>query len=410
MDRIILHSDLNNFYASVECFEGPAFAGLPVAVTGDPDKRHGIVLAKNNLAKAHGVKTGEPLFMAKKKCSNIVFVKSDFEKYSKFSNLAKEIYSEYSDKIESFGPDECWIDITKKGKDINYGKEIAETIRKRIKEELGITVSIGVSFNKIFSKLGSDYKKPDAVTVISRDNYKKIIWPLPVEDLLFVGRSTLSKLKTRGCSTIGDLAKMGKDTLIKLLGKNGLTILSFANGEENSPVMSLEEEYPIKSIGNSTTAFRDLVSDDDIKIIFMNLAESVASRLRNAGAKCTVVQISLRNTGLFSFERQGIIKPTDVSVEIFEKAFSLYKENSNGESLRSVGIKAAGLCFEDNYQQTLLESSHEKLETLENSIDNIRKRFGYFSVCKALLLSDTMLSDFNPISDHAIHPEPFRTE
>jgi len=310
--------------------------------------------------------------------------------------------------VESFGPDECWLDITKSGKDLNYGKEIAEIIRQRIKDELGVTVSIGVSFNKVFAKLGSDYKKPDAVTVISRENYKDIVWPMPVDNLLFVGRATLSKLKTRGCSTIGDLGKMPKEYLERLLGKNGVTIWNFANGNEYSPVLPLEEAYPIKSIGNSTTAFRDLTTDDDIKIILMTLAESVSERLRNAKAQCTVVQVSMRNTNLYSFERQQRISPTDISGEIFKVAFNLYKANNKGEALRSIGIKAANLITDITIQQPLLETNTEKLKKLENSIDNIRERFGHFSVGRALMLSDTDLSAFNPIADHTLHFEPFR--
>ena len=408
MDRIILHSDLNNFYASVECFEGPEYQGLPVAVTGDPEKRHGIILAKNALAKAHGVKTGEPLWKAKKKCGNLVCISSHFEKYTKFSRLAKSIYAEYTPFVESFGPDECWLDLTQKGKDLSYGEEIAHTIRERIKNELGVTVSIGVSFNKVFAKLGSDYKKPDAVTVISRENYKNIVWPMAVDNLLFVGRATLEKLKTRGCTTIGDLGVMQIDTVEKLLGKNGVTIWNFANGNEHSPVLAIEDEYPIKSIGNSTTAFRDLITDDDIKIILMTLAESVSERLRDAKAKCTVVQVSMRNTTLYSFERQRIIEPTDVSTDIFKAAFKLYKENNKGEPLRSIGIKAAHLSFKESPQQSLIETDHERLEKLECSIDSIRERFGHFSVGRALMLKDTALSSFNPIEDHTLHFEPFR--
>lgn len=408
MDRIILHSDLNNFYASVECFNDPKFRGLPVAVTGDPEKRHGIILAKNGIAKAHGIQTGEPLWKAKKKCGNLVCISSHFERYTKFSNMAKKIYAEYTDLVESFGPDECWLDITKKGKDINYGKEVAEIIRQRIKDELGITVSIGVSFNKVFAKLGSDYKKPDAVTVISRENYKSIVWPMSVDNLLFVGRATLNKLKTRGCSTIGDLGAMSRESLEKLLGKNGLTIHDFANGNEHSPVLPLYEKYPIKSIGNSTTAFRDLTTDDDIKIILMTLAESVSERLRDAKAKCNLVQVHFRDTKLHSFERQQIIEPTDISSEIFNAAFKLYKANNKGEALRSIGIKASSLLFEETTQQSLIETNHEKLEKLENSIDNIRERFGHFSVGRALMLSDTELSAFDPIADHTLHFEPYR--
>lgn len=409
MDRIILHSDLNNFYASVECFESQKYKNIPVAVTGEPEKRHGIILAKNNLAKAYGIKTGDPLWIAKKKCGDILFIRSDFDKYSKFSNLAKKIYSEYTNKVESFGPDECWLDISNYcNNNIKYGEIIAHKIRMRIKEELGITVSIGVSFNKIFAKLGSDYKKPDAVTVISKDNYKKIVWPMAVENLLFVGRATLKKLYDRGCITIGDLAHLDKGNLEKLLGKNGETLWRFANGKEDSPVLNINEHHPIKSIGNSVTSFRDLMSEDDIKIIFITLCESVAQRLRKAHAKCKVVQISMRDSKLFSFERQCQIAPTDVSFDIFKAAFSLYKLNNKDVFLRSIGVRGMDLVFEKDSQKNIINNNYEKMKYLENSVDDIRNRFGHFSIGKAIMLKDRELSCFNPINEHTIHPEPYR--
>lgn len=253
MSRVILHSDMNNCYASIELLHRPELRGKPLAVGGDPEARHGIVLAKNQLAKKAGVKTGMALWQAKQVWPDIVFVPPNMDLYLRFSRLAHEIYGEYTDQQEAYGVDESWLDVTASASYKGDGLKIAEEISSRIKRELGITVSIGVSWNKIFAKLGSDYKKPDAITVIDKMNYQKIVWPLPVEDLLYVGRSTQKKLNLFGIHTIGELAKTDPRLLHRQLGKMGLVLHMFANGEDQTPVNQENYHAPIKSIGNSTT-------------------------------------------------------------------------------------------------------------------------------------------------------------
>ena len=283
--RTILHSDMNSCYASVELLHRPYLRGKPMAVGGDPEARHGIVLAKDELAKKAGVKTGMALWEARQVCPDITFVPPRMDLYLRFSRLAREIYSEYSDRIEPFGIDESWIDVTESASYKGDGVQIAEEIRERMKTELGVTVSIGVSWNKIFAKFGSDYKKPDAVTVITPENYRKIVWQSPVEDLLYVGRATRRKLNNLGILTVGDLARMDPEILHSHFGKMGYILSVFARGEDQTPVSVQDYESPIKSIGNSTTTPRDLTTEEDVKIVTYVLSESVASRLRDDNFK-----------------------------------------------------------------------------------------------------------------------------
>ena len=294
MDRIILHSDCNCFYASVEMLHHPELAGKPLAVGGDPEARHGIVLTANYIAKRMGVKTGMALWQARQACPDLVFVPPRMDLYLRFSRMAREIYLEYTDQVENFGCDEAWLAVERSRSIKGDGMTIAREISDRIKQELGITVSIGVSWNKIFAKLGSDYKKPDAITEISRENYKEIVWPLPASDLLYVGRSTERKLSRVGIHTIGELACAEPAHLQSFLGKMGLVLSAFANGLDDSPVSEDGYHAPVKSIGNSTTTPRDLTTDTDVKIILMALSESVAARLRRNGFCAGVVEISIR--------------------------------------------------------------------------------------------------------------------
>ena len=305
MERIILHSDMNNFYASVECLYNPDLRGKPVAVAGDPEARHGIVLAKNEEAKRFGVQTGDPLWMAKQKCPDIVFTPPHYDRYMQFSAAARKIYGEYTDQVEPYGLDECWLDVTGSMKLFGDGKTIADELRHRIRQELGVTVSVGVSYNKIFAKLGSDMKKPDATTVITSERFKEIVWPLPVSDLLYVGRATHQKLKRYYIKTIGDLAAADRRFLQCLLGQNGLMLWKFANGLDTSPVSNIGAKSLIKSIGNSTTAPRDLVTDEDIKITLYVLCESVSARMREYGFVCDTVQLGVRDNELQSWTPCG---------------------------------------------------------------------------------------------------------
>ena len=289
MSRTILHSDMNCFYASVEMLHHPEFSGKPLAVGGDPEARHGIVLTANYIAKKASVKTGMALWQAKQVCPEIIFVPPRMDLYLRFSRMAQEIYSEYTDLREPFGIDESWLDVSASTSIKGDGMKIAQEISNRIKNELGVTVSIGVSWNKIFAKLGSDYKKPDGITAFTKENYKNIVWNLPAGDLLMVGRSTEKTLRKLGIRTIGELAGTEPSILETYLGKMGLILYDFANGWDEAPVCTEGYKAPIKSIGNSTTTPRDLISDLDVKIILMALAESVGARLRENGFQCRTV-------------------------------------------------------------------------------------------------------------------------
>ena len=407
--RTILHVDMNNFYASVECLYRPEIRHLPVAVAGDPMNRNGIILAKNMIAKKLGVKTGEAIWEAKLKAPNLVTVPPDFRKYLKFSRLARQILYDYTDQIEPFGIDENWIDVTGSKLLCGDGSAIADSIRLRIKEELGITASIGVSFNKIFAKLGSDMKKPDAVTVIPHDKFKDIVWQLPVSELLYVGRSTQRKLHSRGILTIGDLANYPVEYLISTLGKWGEILSLFANGNDTAPVRKLDESSSVKSIGNGTTCPRDLVDNQDVKLVFTVLSESVVARLRDYGLKCTGVQIYLRDNKLYSITRQKKIKkPTYLSTDIIDAAMELLVNSYDWQTpLRSVGIRAIDLVTENSYMELSLFDDNDKIieqENLAHTIDNLRKRFGHDSILRASCLLDSSLTGFNPKEDHTIHP------
>ena len=408
MDRIILHSDCNCFYASVEMLHHPELAGLPLAVGGDPEARHGIVLTANYIAKHRGVKTGMALWQARQACPDIIFVPPRMDLYLRFSRLAREIYLEYTDQVESFGCDEAWLSVEKSMGIKGDGMKIAAEISERIKTELGITVSIGVSWNKIFAKLGSDYKKPDAITEISRENYKDIVWPLPASDLLYVGRSTTRKLARVGINTIGEIAGAEPDFLQSLLGKMGLVLYGFANGLDDSPVTTDGYAAPIKSIGNSTTTPRDLCTDTDVKIIFMALAESVSARLRKNGFCAGVVEISVRDNGLFSFTRQMKLKrPTNITNEIWRGACELFKAHYKWEHpIRSLGVRGSSLTVDHMPVQLSLftdEELRERQEKLDRMTDQIRSRFGYFSIQRAFMKEDERLSGLDAGS-HTVHP------
>ena len=299
MNRTILHSDCNCFYASVELLHHPELRGKPVAVGGDPEARHGIVLTADYTAKRYGVKTGMALWQAKQVCPDITFLPPRMDLYLRFSRMAQEIYADYTDKREPYGIDESWLDVTDSATLKGDGFHIAQEISSRMKKELGITVSVGVSFNKIFAKLGSDYKKPDAITTMYEDEFQRKAWCLPVSDLLYVGNATNKKLYSMGIRTIGDLAKSDETLLVRKLGKMGSILWAFANGYDESPVKLENTSAPVKSVGNSTTTPRDMETDEDVRIVLYILAESVAARLRENGFRCRTVEISVRDKELF---------------------------------------------------------------------------------------------------------------
>ncbi|MBS4006922.1 MAG: DNA polymerase IV [Clostridium sp.] len=408
-ERVILHADMNNFYASVECLHRPEIRNNPVVVGGDEKLRHGIVLAKNYAAKATGIRTGEALWQARNKCPGLIIVPPNFPLYLRYAKFARQIYADFTHQIEPFGLDEAWLDVS--GSD---GVLAADRIRERIKRELGVTVSLGVSYNKIFAKLGSDLKKPDATTLINRENYRSVAWPLPVEELLYVGPATKKKLYLYGITTIGELAAAPPSLLRRVFGKVGDVLSTFANGLDQTPVMCLDEEALIKSIGNSTTTPRDLLCDEDVKIILFVLCESVCARMRENGFLCRTVAISIRDNALLYFERQVKLEtPSNISSEIAAAAMQLFRQNySWPKPIRSVGVRCSELISSAAPLQLSIfdDDTKKKQAALDKTVDLLRKRFGHFCIQRASVSADRPLGNINPKGDHLIHPIGFFKE
>lgn len=409
MARTILHIDCNKFYASVECLHRPELRNLPVAVGGSDKSRHGIILTKNEIASKFNLKVGEPLWSARQKCKDLVIVPPNFPLYMRFSEEVHKILSDYTDIIEPFGIDESWIDVSDSATLYGGGESIAEEIRQRVKQELGITVSIGVSFNKVFAKLGSDYKKPDAVTVITKDNYKEIVWPLPANDLLFIGPATYKKLQSKYRETIGDVANTEIEKLQMWFGKVGVLLHSYANGYDLSPVVKGELLPPVKSISNSTTTPRDLVTLEDVKTVLFVLVESVCRRMREQGVKCSVVKFHARNKNLITSSAQKKLQfPTDITREIADEALKLFIKNFSLDTpIRSIGIAVSDFSSAlDEMQYDFFTDVNKKLklERIDKTVDTLKRRYGNYTVQRASLLKDTDISHFNPYGDHNIHP------
>ena len=404
--RTILHCDANNFYASVEMKLNPSLIGLPVAVSGNPEKRHGIILAKSNLAKACGVQTGETLWQAKLKCPNIVFVPPHYDDYVDFSNKLFDLYTEYTDKVEPFGIDECWLECTGSTKLFGSGEDIANAIRQRVKEELGITISVGVGHTKALAKLGSDYKKPDATTVINTSNYRDIVWPLPVSDLLMVGRKTTKLFAKLNIKTIGDLAQFDIALLRKYLGKNADKLYSYANGIEIDSVKHYYDKHIPESVGNSTTTPRDMTSRDEALAIITSLSEMVAVRLRRFGLLANGVGLSIRYSTLDGSHMTNLIgMSTSNAEQISAQAAKLLDtmHNFNTDTpIRQLGVSTYKLTSERIRQATLFDEGIDKQEKIEQSVDDIRKKYGYTSVQKGIVLkhkdicSGLVDKDFQP--------------
>ena len=393
-DRIILHCDCNSFFASVETALHPEFKNLPMAVCGSPEDRHGIVLAKNELAKRFGIKTAETIFSAKKKRPNLVIAKPHYDEYVRFSGLVNGIYQRYTDIVEPFGIDESWLDVSASKRIFGGGLDIAEKIRNDVKSELGITVSIGVSFNKVFAKLGSDYKKPDAVTVIDRTNYKDIAYPLPVSDLLFIGKKTENVLLTMGIRTIGELANTDPAILEMRLGKQGELLHKYASGEDDSPVCSEREDA--KSVGNGFTFKHDLVGPDECCSGIDFLVEEIAAKLRRLGKKCVTVQLTIKDPYLRSIQRQKPTpKPTDDSRVIAKTAYEILREDwSDGKPVRMLTVTATGLIDASSYSEQLdifsaIDNNEKKQKSTSkrnNALDKIRQKYGSDSIVNASVI------------------------
>ena len=397
--RVILHSDLNNFFASVEIALNPALAGKPLIVCGDPKERHGVVLAKNEEAKKFGIKTAETVYSALKKCPDLQMVGSHFHEYKKYSQKVVEIYARFTDKIEECSIDECALDMTESTFLFGSGYEIAEKIRRTVKEELGLTVSVGVSFNKVFAKLASELKKPDAVTEISEENYREIVWRLPVTDLLFVGKSTAQTLRDLGVHTIGDLARADEAMLSRFLGKRGRQLRVYARGEDDEPVHFEKKKEDLKSIGNSMTLPKDITDREEVKRWFYALAESVSARLRAADVgRASTVHIVVRNEKLEDSTCQKKVPPTALCGDIAQAAYELFCRNFPlGYKVRMLGVTVSG--FDYHIEQMTLDSmlsgersKYDKKERAESAIAKIREKYGYATVQRGVVMGDEKLN------------------
>ena len=412
MERAILHVDCNSFYASVECLYHPEIRDKPVVVGGSEALRHGIVLTGNAIAKKRfGIRSGMSLMEARRLCPSLVVCPPHYPLYLRFAKLTREIYADYTDRIESFGLDECWLDVTGCGRSGGDPAAIADRIRARILFELGITVSVGVSYNKIFAKLGSDYKKPNAVTVISKDNFRQIVWPLPVSDLLMVGAATERKLIERGYRTIGALAAADPKRLALCFGKNGYMLHAFANGWDDTPVTPSGFAAAVKSVGNGITTPRDLSCTEDAKMVLFVLAESVARRLREQGLKAQVVSVGIRDRELRSFVRQRkLTAATNDTARLQEEALRLFATHYDFDAqpaVRALTVTASNLCDEsEQFQLSLFENERtaERRRRLNRTVDALHERFGSHSVRQAVLLRDTALTGFDPYEKNIIHP------
>ena len=397
MDRVILHSDMNSYYASVETLLNPELRGKAVAVCGATEERHGIVLAKSELAKKAGVKTGMVNYEAKQCCPNLILVPPQYDQYIKYSRLAHEIYYRYTDMVEPYGMDECFLDVTGSGI-FGSGMEIAEQIRAAMRKELGLTVSVGVSFNKVFAKLGSDMKKPDAITQITEENFREKVWPLPASDLLSVGRATDAKLARYGIHTIGQLAATDPELLRSWFGVNGLKLWQSANGADTSRVMHKDFVSPVKSIGHGITCTADLESAEEVHKVMLELSQDVGHRLRVHGLVATGVQVYVRGNDLLGSQFQCKLQcKTQLPSEICAAGFRLFCQRYHWNNhVRAVCIRAIELVPQNDDEQLSMFIDTEKRDRrvrLEDAVESLRGRFGKHAVTYALLLGDLKMPD-----------------
>jgi len=396
-ERVILHSDMNSFYASVEAMLDPSLKGKAVAVCGATEERHGIVLAKSELAKKAGVKTGMVNWEAKQRCPGLILVPPQYDQYVKYSRLAHEIYYRYTDLVEPFGMDECWLDVTGSGT-YGTGMEIAEKIRTACREELGLTVSIGVSFNKIFAKLGSDIKKPDAITEITRADFKEKVWPLAASELIYVGRATEKKLAGYGVHTVGELAAIPPDILQGWFGINGLKLWAYANGADKSRVMHKDFVSPMKSIGHGITCTADLDDEEEVSRVLLELSQDVGHRLRIHDLCAQGVQIYVRGNDLHGFQFQCKLPfRTQLPSEIAAAGFRLFQERYRwGTKVRAVCIRAIDLVPKSEVEQLNMfvdTARRDRRERLEDAIESLRDRYGKRAITYAALLGNLKMPD-----------------
>ena len=383
-ERTIYHIDCNSFYASVECLDHPEWKQVPMAVAGDPQNRSGIILAKNELARRYDVKTTETIYQARRKCPDLLLVPPRMQRYMQMSRQIKRLFLDYTDQVESFGADEAWLDVSGSLDYFGMGSvELADQIRRRVRDEIGITVSVGVSFNKVFAKLASDLKKPDATTLISRETFPDRVWPLPAKELLFVGRNAAERLSRHGIQTIGDIARCQRETLRQLLGREGELLWAYANGMDDTPVRRFDQREPLKSIGNGHTFRWDLTGWDQLRAGVVQLTDEVAARLRANGVKCRCVQVTVKDSLFHTICRQKqLTRPTCLQQDLAQAAMALLYANWRPDApVRALTVTAQQLTPREAVQEQLCLWSldtelDDRYDRLETTIDRIRGRYG----------------------------------
>ena len=395
--RWILHCDCNSFYASVELLEHPELCRQPVAVCGDPEGRHGIVLAKNEAAKKYGVRTAETIWQARRKCPDLVLLPPHRDRYRHFCNIINNIYLQYTDLVEPFSIDESWLDVTHSFHLFcEHPAQLADRLRRQVKETTGLTISVGVSFNKVFAKLGSDYKKPDATTLISLENYRQVVWPLPVDAMLYVGSSARQTLQRMGISTIGQLAGADPRLLESTLGKLGGELSRFARGEDAEPVRPFSSREPVKSVGNGQTFRRNLEGEADCRAALISLCDQVAARLRRSNLWAGGVQITIRDPDFRVITRQKQLEQsTHLARELFQASWELLSRNWNfANPIRMLTVTALSITDEPfAVQQSFFEDAPKpdpRREKLEKSLDSIRQKYGSAAVTPASLVKNQL--------------------
>ncbi|MGI6700989.1 MAG: DNA polymerase Y family protein [Christensenellales bacterium] len=394
--RTILHCDVNNFYASVEAVKNPALKGLPIAVCGNPEKRHGIILAKSYPAKARGIKTGDTIWEAKQKCPDLLLLPADFNSYMDYSDRIFEIYTRFTDMVEPYGLDECWLDVTGSVHLFGNGREIADLLRKTVYNETGVTISVGVSFTKSFAKLGSDMKKPNATTEILHHSFREKIWHLPAEELIMVGPKTASKLKKLNINTIGDLALADPSLMKKIFGIVGLQLVNSANGIEDTAVRMYYDKIVPKSVGHSTTTPRDMTTRDELKAVVFSLSDQVAYRLRRLGLKARGVSLYVRNKKLeFSGRQISLPSVTSNGRDIGSTAMRLFDSEFNIDTpLRLAGVSAFNLIRATDLNQISFFDREIALKArLDDSLDYLKEKYGHNIIRRGIVMTDLDLTD-----------------
>lgn len=410
MARVILHCDANSFYASCELVYRPALRGLPMAVCGSTEERHGIVLAATREAKKYGIKTAMVNWEARRLCPELVVIPPDYGRYINFSHRLRNMYERYTDRVEPFGLDECWLDVSGPDVDIGQGLRIADALREQAKQELGITLSVGISFNKPFAKLGSDLKKPDASTMISQDNFRDVVWPLPTDEMIGIGNRMKRKLQARYINTIGDLAQQDVAYMQGAFGKVGVILQRYAAGEDTSPVMRSQDSVEVKSVGNSITAPQDMYTLEDVYCVLYVIADSVSARLREIGMRGRCLSVMVRDAQMRCVAAQRTVQfHTAQAEEMVPLAMDILHCKGFDSMLpyRSIGISMGSLEATDRPVQLDMlgqTARRDKLERLSHAVDSIHARFGDRAIQRGLALANPLYNTIIPKSDHLVHP------